>query len=75
MLPSQVGQLDSTELSAARAARRWVCLIEALGVFALIMLYVWWVRLDRPRFWTPILGLIFGTHYLHGEGLGRLGFR
>jgi hypothetical protein len=38
MLPSQVGQLDSGELSAARAARRWVCLIEALGVFALIML-------------------------------------
>ncbi len=54
--------------------RDWAPLIEALAVFALIMLYIWWVRLRHPWLWMLILGFVLGTHFMHGESGRRIGF-
>lgn len=54
--------------------RDWVALIEALGVFLMIMIYIWWLLLWRPWMWIVLLGVVIGTHVVRGEGPGRLGF-
>jgi hypothetical protein len=52
----------------------WKALCEALGVFVLIMLYIWWVRLYYPWVAVAVLGLVIGTHFTHGESARWLGF-
>jgi membrane protease YdiL (CAAX protease family) len=54
--------------------RDWKALGEALGVFVLIMLYIWWVRLYYPWVAVAVLGLVIGTHFTHGESARWLGF-
>lgn len=54
--------------------RGWASLIEALGVFLLIVIYIWWLRLYHPWLWVVILGFVVGTHFTHGEGPRWLGF-
>lgn len=43
-------------------------------VFALILLYIWWLRFRYPYSWIPILFLILVSHAARREGLVRLGF-
>ncbi len=54
--------------------RRWSSLIEAGGVFLLIMIYIWRLRFDQPWLGVVILGFVAGTHFLHGEGARWIGF-
>jgi hypothetical protein len=52
----------------------WKALGEALGVFVLIMVYIWWVRLYHPWVALAVLGFVVSTHPVHGESLRGLGF-
>ncbi|HEX8985607.1 MAG TPA: CPBP family intramembrane glutamic endopeptidase [Bryobacteraceae bacterium] len=54
--------------------RDWKALGEALGVFALIMLYIWSVRFYFPWAALPVLAFVAGTHFVHGESPRHLGF-
>jgi hypothetical protein len=60
--------------SSARIRGRWWSLVEALGAFALILLYIWRLRAIYAGLWLPILALILGSHWIHREGPVRLGF-
>ncbi len=59
---------------AQETQRDWGALVEALGVFLLIMIYIWWVRLSHPWFAVAVLGLVIGSHLMRAEGLRWLGF-
>ncbi len=54
--------------------RNWEPLAECLGVFALIMLYIWWLRLEHPWLWLVLLGVVIGSQVQRREGPLRLGF-
>ncbi len=54
--------------------RDWDALREALAVFALIIVYIWWVRLYYPWVASVLLAFIVSTHFVHRENLRRLGF-
>jgi len=56
-----------------RAKRDWPALMEALGVFLLVMLYIWGLRLSYPSLWVVILGFVVGSHFSHREGRRELG--
>ncbi len=58
-----------------RTKRDWPALIEALGVFVLVMLYIWKLRMFHPWLWMVILGFVAGSHFPHGEGALELGLR
>jgi membrane protease YdiL (CAAX protease family) len=49
-------------------------LAEALGMFALIMVYIWRLRLVHPWLWLLMLGMMIGSHVARGERPRRLGF-
>ncbi len=55
--------------------RDWTALVEVLGVFTLIMLYIWKWRLFYPWLWIAILALVIGSHFWRREGGGELGLR
>lgn len=57
------------------AAPRWLRAVEPLAVFALIMLYIWWLRFQAPYAWVPMLALVIASHRLHQERAETLGFR
>jgi len=50
-------------------------MIEAVLVFALIMAYIWWLRLPHPSFWLLPVAVIFVSHLLRHERAHVLGFR
>jgi len=54
---------------------RWLPVLEALVVFGLIMLHIWWLRFHAPSAWLLILGLVLLSHRWHRERAGGLGFR
>lgn len=54
--------------------RDWKALVEALGVFALIMMYIWWIRLEHPWIALALLGFVISTHFTHREHPIWLGF-
>jgi hypothetical protein len=61
-------------MKSSKIRRNWKALSEALGVFVLIMLYIWWVRLYYPWAAVAVLALVVGTHFAHGESARWLGF-
>jgi hypothetical protein len=60
-------------MKMANPNRDWKALFEALGVFTMIMLYIWWVRLYSAWIAAPVLGFVISTHFTHGEGARWLG--
>lgn len=58
-----------------QSERDWAAWIEALSVFALILLYIWRVRLFYPWRWLVIAGIVAASHWVRGEGAASLGLR
>ena len=54
---------------------KYVALLEAVGVFAMILLYIWRWRWAYPLSWLIILGLVLVSHALRRETPAELGFR
>jgi len=54
---------------------RYVALLEATGVFAMILLYIWRWRWAYPLCWVIILGLVLVSHAVRRETPVELGFR
>jgi hypothetical protein len=59
----------------AKSVSRYVALLEATTVFAMIVLYIWRWRHPHPLSWAIILGLVLVSHVVHGETPTSLGFR
>lgn len=55
------------------ARRRAV--LEPVGVFLLIMDYIWSVRYTHPVFWIAIAGLMAASHWVHRERAAAIGFQ
>src|SRR5919199_5215243 len=53
---------------------RWFPLLEAAGVFLLIMLYIWWLQTRFPPFVVAIFALVVASHRRRKETLAGLGF-
>lgn len=53
----------------------WIPFVEPALVFALIMLYIWWLRFSYRPFWVIILIMILLSHRYHRERPAGLGFR
>ena len=49
--------------------------LEPVGIFLLIMDYIWKLRYTHPVFWMAILGLILASHWVHRERAAALGFQ
>jgi hypothetical protein len=49
-------------------------ILEPLGVFLLIMDYIWAIRFTHPLFWVVIVALILASHWVHREPASALGF-
>src|SRR5713101_9668661 len=49
-------------------------LVEALTVFAMILVYIWRVRFAHPFSWIVIFLLIVASHVFRNESPARLGF-
>jgi membrane protease YdiL (CAAX protease family) len=49
--------------------------IEALLVFAIVMIYIWRIRAAHPFFWIVPFALILASQAIHGERPSSLGFR
>jgi hypothetical protein len=49
-------------------------LAEVLGVFAAILLYIWWLRWRVPWFWLAPLAFVIATHIRRRESPQMLGF-
>jgi hypothetical protein len=54
---------------------KYIALLEPLGVFALIVAYIWRWRFEYPMSWILILGLVLLSHVLRRETPANLGFR
>ena len=67
-----------TGLTIGRASSqerdRWLPLLEAAGVFFLIMLYIWWLQTRFPPFVVAIFALVVASHRKRRETLATLGF-
>lgn len=61
-------------MDGGKQPRRWGPLLEALGVFLLIMVYIWWLMARWPWTWIALAVPIAATHVARHEGPGRLGF-
>jgi hypothetical protein len=44
-------------------------------LFALIVLYIWWIRPLFPRFWVLLLAFVLISHLVRGETPQSIGFR
>jgi membrane protease YdiL (CAAX protease family) len=58
-----------------RALAHKYAILEPVGVFVLIMAYIWDLRYSHPWIWLAILGLLLASHWLHRERAESLGFR
>src|SRR5437016_2255440 len=54
---------------------KYIALLEPLGVFAMIVAYIWRWRFRHPLSWIAILGLVLVSHVLRRETPASLGFR
>ena len=52
-----------------------IALLEPLGVFAMIVAYIWRWRYRHPLSWIVILGFVLVSHALRRETPASLGFR
>jgi hypothetical protein len=52
----------------------WPAGIEPGVAFAMIVLYIWWLRFRYPYAWIAILALIVASHVRKRESLRKLGF-
>jgi hypothetical protein len=66
-----VAPADTRDHSAPRTADA----LEAVGVFLLILIHVWWVSRHVRLAWLAILVPVIYSHWRHGESFARLGFR
>jgi CAAX prenyl protease-like protein len=69
--------MSSSKASKPAATARpvnWLAAAEAVGMFALIMAYIWWLRFGYPYAWVPMLLLMFASHVWRRESLAKLGF-
>src|SRR5690348_13384625 len=64
--------MSSTE---KRQRGGWLAGLEALAVFAAILVYIWWMRFRYPYSWIAILILIVTSQIARRENFARLGFR
>ncbi len=62
-------------MTVGRRARVWTAGVEVAAMFALIMLFIWKLRLLWPLAWVPALGLIMLSNAQRGENLEVLGLR
>jgi len=53
---------------------RRVAVLEPILVFAMIMQYIWGLRVSYPGEWLLILGLMLLSHWVHRERARSLGF-
>lgn len=53
---------------------RKLALLEPAFVFALIMAYIWRLRVSHPRLWIAILACMLLSHLVRHEGPRALGF-
>jgi hypothetical protein len=61
--------------SSKRAAGvNWPAAIEPGITFAMIVLYIWWLRFQYPYAWIAILALLIASHLRKREGFRKLGF-
>jgi len=67
----------SSSKPAATIARpvNWRAGAEAVGMFVLIMAYIWWLRFRYPYAWVPMLLLMFGLQWYRRETPAKLGFK
>jgi hypothetical protein len=63
------------ERAAFAPAARWRAAAEAVGVFLLIMVHVWWVQAYLKLAWLAILVLAVASHRRRRETAATLGFR
>jgi hypothetical protein len=63
-------------ISSSKPAYRvnWAAAIEPGITFAMIVLYIWWLRFRYPYAWIAILALLIASHLRKREGLRKLGF-
>jgi hypothetical protein len=54
---------------------KYIALLEPLGVFAMIVAYIWRWRFRHPLSWILILGFVLVSHVLRHETPASLGFR
>ncbi len=50
-------------------------ILEPIGVFLLIMDYIWNIRYTYPVFWLAIIALVIASHWVHREKAATLGFQ
>jgi hypothetical protein len=68
--------MSSSELPADTSRPlNWLAGAEAVGMFVLIMAYIWWLRFRYPYAWVPMLLLIFASHQYRRETFATLGFK
>jgi hypothetical protein len=53
---------------------RLLALLEPFSIFAMIMAYIWELRVSHHGLWIPILALMLISHAARREGARRLGF-
>lgn len=58
-----------------RAKFRKLAVLEPVGIFLMIMLYIWDLRSSFRLFWLAILGLMLLSHHVHRERAATLGFQ
>jgi hypothetical protein len=54
---------------------RHLAALEALGIYALLVLYIWWLHFLFRPLWVVLLALVIASHVLRGETWRMLGFR
>src|SRR5438105_3391203 len=54
--------------------RNWFAFLEALSVFAMILLYIWKLRFFYPYSWIIIFVLLLASHAFRRETPATLGF-
>jgi hypothetical protein len=68
--------MSSSELPADTSRPvNWLAGAEAVGMFVLIMAYIWWLRFRYPYAWALMLLMMFASHQYRRETLATLGFK
>ena len=47
--------------------------LEAVGMFACVLLYIWRWQYTHPHLWILLLAIVFASHFVHGDTLQDLG--
>src|SRR5690349_7534371 len=75
MSPSGRAHQHTQPREDEQAAPRVVDALEAVGVFVLILIHVWFVSRHLRLAWLVILVPVIYSHWRRGESFARLGFR